>query len=207
MMQQVNLYQPILRREKKVFSAVTMLQVLVIIIALMAGLYGYNVWQHDRLEQQLAALKEQERELVTRVATATRNLQARPESRELRQRVERARAERELKTRLIGVLDRRGEGPLASRGFAEAFAGLARQPVNGLWLTHIEMNQAGAARELVLHGRTARAELVPQLVQRLGNETVFSGVRFQHMQVTTPPDGGNTLVFELSTRVPEERRR
>lgn len=207
MMQQVNLYQPILRREKKIFSTTTMLQVLGAIALLMVALYGYNAWQLAQLQEQLAALQEQEKALVARVATVTRGLSPRTESRELRQRVELARRERELKQQLLGLLDRRGEGPLASRGFAEAVAALARQPVEGLWLTHLDMYQGGTTRELGLRGQATRAELVPQLVQRLGNEPVFTGVRFQHMQVTAPPEGNGALQFELSTTLPEEKRK
>lgn len=207
MMQQVNLYQPILRREKKVFSTATMLQVLGAIALLMVALYAYNAWQLAQLQDHLDALQSQEKALVQRVATVTRGLSPRPESRELRRRVEVARRERELKQQLVRLLDRRGTGPLANRGFAEAVAALARQPVDGLWLTHLDMYQGGATRELTLRGRSARAELVPQLVQRLANETVFSGVRFQHLQVTTPPPGSGALEFELSTTLPEETRK
>lgn len=206
MTQQINLYQPILRREKKVFSAVTMLQVLGVIAALMAILYGFSAWQLGQLDAELAALRGQEQALVARVTTATRGLHTVPESRELRQRVELARSERDLKRQLLDLLESRQNGTATGGGFAAAFTGLARQDIDGLWLTRIVVDQDAAARDLALHGRAERAELVPELVQRLGGEPAFAGIRFEHMRVFLPEDGG-ALAFELSTRVPVEARR
>lgn len=203
MIQQINLYQPILRREKKVFSAVTMLQILAGLAALMLLLFAFNRWQLAQLEIEHARLAAQEQELAGRVAEMSRSLQARPESRELRRRVEEARRELELKRRLAELMQRRPGA--AGAGFAEAFAALARQRVGGLWLTGVELENAGDERHVALRGMASKAELVPELVQQLGEEPAFQGLRFRRLRVYQPEDGpAGVLAFELATRATAE---
>lgn len=206
MMQQVNLYQPILRRQKTVFSGVTMLQLLGLVSLIMLALFSFNRWQLGELRDERARLQAQEQELAAHVMDVSRNLQARPESRELRRQLETAQREAMLKQRLVDLMD---TAPTTTHtGFSEAFAALARQRVEGLWLTAVELDRDSATRNVTLRGLASRAELVPQLVQQLGQEPVFNGLRFRQMRVYRPePDDGNALAFILSTRLPEEKDR
>lgn len=203
MTQQVNLYQPILRREKKVFSAATMLQLLALFAVLMLVLFGFTRWQLGELEAENARLAAQEAGLAARVTSLSQELRARPESRELQQALEAARQELALKERLAELM--RGRRASAEGGFADAFAGLARQRVEGLWLTGVALrNTTGGARHVTLRGLTANAELVPELVQQLGSEPAFQGVRFRSLKVYQPEDGPrNVLAFELTTEPAE----
>lgn len=203
MTQQVNLYQPILRREKKVFSALTMLQVLGVMTIVMLAMFAFNRWQLSALEAERGRLQAQEQKLAAQVMEISRNAQVRPESRELRRQVELARREVQLKQRLSDLM--RSSPGSAARGFSDAFAGLARQRVAGLWLTGIEIHKEGTTREIMLRGYTAQAALVPQLVQQLGQEPAFQGLRFRQLRVFQPEnENSNVLAFELSTRPPEE---
>ena len=43
MKQQINLYQPMFRKQEKVFSALTMLQITGFFIVVLSGIYAYNV--------------------------------------------------------------------------------------------------------------------------------------------------------------------
>lgn len=202
MTQQINLYQPILRREQKVFSAVTMLQFLGALAIVMLAMFAFSRWQLAQLEAEHARLVTQERELIAQVTQLTNGHQEKPESRELRRQAEMAQREIVLKTRLLKLMESQ---PVHSAGFADAFAGLARQRVDGLWLTGVEIERSGESRDVFLRGRAARAELVPQFVQLLSREPAFAGLRFQHMRLAQPKDGsGDALAFELGTSVPEK---
>lgn len=204
MTQQVNLYQPILRREKKVFSAVTMVQTLGVIAVVMLAMFAFSRWQLSSLQAEHARLQMQEQNLAAQVTEISRNTQARPESRELRRQLELAQREEQLKQRLSALMKSSPGG--AAHGFSDAFAGLARQRMNGLWLTGIEIHKEGATRDVVLRGFAAQAALVPQLVQQLGQEPAFQGLRFRQMRVFQPEDkNSEALAFELSTR-PEEKK-
>ncbi len=59
MSQQVNLFNPIFLRQKKYFSAVTMVQSLGIILAGVAVFYGYALLQIRDVENKLASAKGQ----------------------------------------------------------------------------------------------------------------------------------------------------
>ncbi|HEX7047116.1 MAG TPA: hypothetical protein VF275_06065 [Gammaproteobacteria bacterium] len=204
-MQQVNLYQPILRQQKKVFSAVTIAKTLGVVALLMLGLYGFSYWQLQQLENEHRELQARQGELAKRVASLSGSLQAQPASRELRRRVEAAEREADLKQQLAGLL---ADRPVAEGdGFSAAFAGLARQRIAGLWLTGIEIHNAGhdSDRRVTLQGFTARAELVPRLVQLLGAEPAFAGLQFRRMHVFQPEDSKrDVLAFELTTEPPEK---
>ncbi|MBW3566724.1 MAG: hypothetical protein KY410_01985 [Proteobacteria bacterium] len=203
MTQQVNLYQPILRREKKVFSAVAMLQFLGVITLVMLALFAFNRWQLGELQAEHQRLQEQERALAARVTEISRERTAQPESRELRRQLEAAQREELLKRKLVDLMARGTGGSTVA--FSEAFAGLARQRVTGLWLTGIALEADDMARDVTLSGMTTQAEFVPRLVQQLGSEPAFQGVRFRHMRVYRPENGsGNALAFVLSTRPAEE---
>ncbi|HEX7029425.1 MAG TPA: hypothetical protein VF254_02425 [Gammaproteobacteria bacterium] len=203
MMQQVNLYQPILRKQKKVFSAVAMAQALGVIALLMLALYGFSYWQVQQLENEHRDLQARQKELAARIAGLSDSLQSQPASRELTRRAEAAEREANLKQRLAQLLTDR---PMADGGgFSAAFAGLARQRVAGLWLTGIEIHNAENDRKVALHGFTARAELVPRLVQQLGEEPAFEGLQFRHMHVFQPEESArDVLAFELTTEPPRE---
>lgn len=198
MTQQVNLYQPILRQQQKVFSAGTMARLLGAITVLMLLMYAFSYWQLARLEDENRQLRAQQAELAARLVALSGNARARSESAELRSRAEAAERELELKQKLAALLRDR---PLADgSGFSDAFAGLARQRIGGLWLTGVSVKNAGPRREVTLRGYTAQAELVPQLVQRLGAEPAFQGMQFRGMRVFQPEDAAiDALAFELST--------
>lgn len=204
MTQQVNLYQPILRREKKVFSALTMLQVLGVMAVVMLALFAFSRWQLSALQAERARLQAQEQDLAAQVMEISRKTQARPESRELRRQLELAQREQQLKQRLAELM--RNSPGRAARGFSDAFAGLARQRLAGLWLTGIEIHKEGTVHDVVLRGYAAQAALVPQLVQQLGQEPAFQGLRFRQLRVYQPENDNDTvLAFELSTRPQEEK--
>lgn len=206
MSQQVNLYQPILRREKKVFSATTMLQTLALIAALMLLMYAFSHWQLQQLEQENAQLQAQQRDLTAQVTTLSRDLQTRPESRELRAEADALLRELDLKRDLFDLM--RNRSAARTDGFSESFAGLARQHVDGLWLTGVELRNS-EARHVALRGMTSRAELVPQLVKQLGAEPAFKGLRFRHLRVFQPEgrNSSDVLEFELTTEPHDEEAR
>ncbi len=198
MMQQVNLYQPILRREKKVFSAITMLWMLLVVAALMLLVHAFSRWQLAALEHENVRLHVQQRELAAQVATLSRNLGVRAESRERRREAEAVQHELRLKRELLARMHDRATSPAA--GFSESFAALARQQVHGLWLTNVELHNDDSGRHVALRGMTLHAQFVPQLVRQLGEEAAFRGLRFRQLRVFQPANAEReVLAFELST--------
>lgn len=182
MTQQVNLYQPIFRKEQKKFSARAMLESIALMIVGVALMFGFTVWQIHSLRGEAERAEQQRLLLSKRVAEATLQLTAKGGARSLDAEI--AALERELgaRQRLQGLME---AGVLGnSRGFSDYFVAFARQQVPGVWLTGLDI--AGAAERMTLQGRSSDPELVPRYVQKLSAEKRLSGIEFQVFQMSRP---------------------
>ena len=170
MNRQINLYSPALRRRTKKFSAVW---TVVAVVAIAAGMSAYYAWDTQRLrglsarrsdaEAQLKQLREQ----LVALGQAGRGTK----NKALEDQV--AHAEYLLKTRqeLFGRLQSGGIGNRV--GYAMFLTALARQRVEGVWLTGVEIS--GPANDFALDGRAIRADLLPGFIRMLRNEEAFRG--------------------------------
>ncbi|MBI5450590.1 MAG: hypothetical protein HY940_04460 [Gammaproteobacteria bacterium] len=81
------------------------------------------------------------------------------------------------------------ELPTASGKYSEALIALARQHVDGLRLTGIDIE--GNARLAGLAGESTLAELIPQYIGNLTREAVLSGTGFNALTISTPEQQDN----------------
>lgn len=180
--QQINLYQPILRREAKKFSATAMLQAAGVVLAGMALIYGYGWWQVTVLRAQVRQADQDHKAALAQFERAAREIETRPADPRLEQEA------RELEARLAasGYVAQlaRGDALGVRQGYSPYFVAFARQHVSGLWLTEIVV--AGAGKDVTLGGRTVRAELVPSYLQRLSSEPRLAGLQFEVFEVARP---------------------
>lgn len=200
MTQQINLYQPILRRQRKVFSAGTIGVLLLGFMFLMALLWGVDRWQLQQLRENLVQTQAQERATTQQIVELSRTLSTRTEQPELRRTVEAKRREARLKRELLDRISGSELGETA--GFSGALEGLGRQRLQGLWLTHIELTDGG--REIRLHGNSQDAALVPRFIQQLSAEQSFRGRGFRQLRMERSERLRNTVEFKLATRVADE---
>lgn len=170
MSRQINLYSPAFRHQTKKFSAVWTAAA---VVAIAAGMLAYYAWDTRQLrglsarridaEAQLKRLREQ--------LVALGQAGPRTKNKALEDQV--ARAENLLKTRqeLFGRLQ---SGEIGNRdGYAKFLAALARQRVEGVWLTGVEIS--GPGNDFALDGRAIRADLLPGFIKMLRNEEAFRG--------------------------------
>ncbi len=68
MYQQINLYQPIFRKQRQIFSATTLAQLLGIVAAALLLIYGYGLLQVRGLEGEVVQLEGREKALTTQLA-------------------------------------------------------------------------------------------------------------------------------------------
>lgn len=202
MNQNINLYQPIFRRQRKIFSADTMLVMMAVLLGGLVLITLFGHWRQGQLADQVAQLQSQEDQALERLTSLQETLPPRRESPALQRAVTEAEREVELKHRALEVLD---EGMLGQQhGFSSHLLALSRQRVEPVWLTGIHISQGGA--QLDLHGRTQQASQVPVYLQRLSDESVFAGTDFRRMRIqrTELDNGGEVLEFHLSTRQAED---
>ena len=69
MYQQINLYQPVFRRQRKVFSAATLLQVLLIAAIVLLGMYLHARWTTGRLQTTVDNLSGQYQQLEAQLGS------------------------------------------------------------------------------------------------------------------------------------------
>ena len=170
MSRQINLYSPAFRSQPKTFSAGWTVAAVVVIAAGMSAYYAWDIRKlrglSARKSQAEAQLKQLSEQLVA-LGQAGR----RTKNKALEDQV--ASAENLLKTRqeLFGRLQ---GGELGNRdGYAKFLAALARQRVEGVWLTGVEIS--GPGNDFALDGRAIRADLLPGFIKMLRNEEAFRG--------------------------------
>jgi len=197
-MQQINLYQPILRKQEKVFSAKTLLQGNLLVLGGLLLLYGYTLLQSHQLEQQLAAATTQRDERQQRLSALRQQYPERIRDASLGQRVEAARKTLQNRQALFQAVQLYDDDPTLR--FSEQLAGLSRQDLPSLWLRHIIL---GANHQVVLEGSALAADDVPILLQRLSKEQAFSGTAFQSV-VIQRNDDTHHIDFSLHSTRPEK---
>ncbi|MBJ7313581.1 MSHA biogenesis protein MshI [Rugamonas sp. CCM 8940] len=179
MSQQINLFNPIFLKKKRIFGALPMLQALAVILLGALALGGYAQFRVGELERRAAAgkvLVEQREARLVKVAAQFQPRQANPALAE-----QLARAELLLKSlrEADAVLH---NGRLGNTdGYAEYFRALARQNVGGLWLTGVTI--VGAGHDIGVQGRAMQATLIPNYIARLNAEKVMRGKTFASLRI------------------------
>lgn len=185
MSQQINLYQPIFRKEEKKFSAAAMLQGAGLVLAGVFAMYVYTQWQVRALRVDLAQSEQKYAAVTKRLAEATEKFGGRKSNLSLDGEIARLEQEIASRQRIQEFLQR---GLFRNtRGFSEYFVSLARQHVSGLWLTGFDI--VGAGEQVSLAGRSTNPELVPRYMQRLSAEKSLSGIEFHVFQMNRPAVG------------------
>lgn len=179
MSQQINLFNPIFRKQKKYFSSVTMLQALGVICLACALLAADAARRTQALKAQAAAtdatlLARQEKLAAFRVQFAPRQ-----KSPTLAAEISAAQEELAMLTSAAATVARGGFGDTA--GYSAYFKAFARQSFEGLWLTNLQVASGGA--RLAVQGNVLQAQLVPQYMRRLSSEPVMQGKSFASMEI------------------------
>jgi hypothetical protein len=179
MSQQINLFNPAFLQQKKVFTAAAMAAALGV---LALGLTAMGVAAKVRV----ASLQAQADKGAAQLDKAQKRLagvsaEFAPRKEDPRLATELAQAQDELQglKEVAGVIERGELGD--TRGYAEYFRALARQNVDGLWLTGVSISRAGL--DLGVRGRALDPALVPGFLSRLRNERVMQGKPVGSLQI------------------------
>jgi hypothetical protein len=180
--QQINLYSPIFRKQRKIFSALTMAQGVGLIVLVVAVFYWYVALQTSLLEiranQSAAQLKGELERLKLQVAGTSPAERAKL----IAERRKVLEASLAGKTQALSALDSGAVG--RAEGYSAVLRALARQSMDGVWLTRIQF--ADGTGELSLAGRAARPELVPAYLERLRADATLRSQEFVTLEITRP---------------------
>lgn len=179
MTQQVNLFDPALRRQRDWLS-LTNVVAGAALLSVAVGTAGFAVRSEiGGLNAQAAANETQlkaQRDQMTALGQQAANRKPDPR---LEQEITSARALLAMRGEVLQVLQQR-MGPQAAL-HAEYLRGFARQSVPGLWLTGITLNAENGDMEIA--GRLVDPALLPEYIRRLNREPAFQGRAFSALQL------------------------
>lgn len=196
MKQQINLYQPMLRQQKKPFSAASMLALTGFFIAVFAGIYAYSLSQLDTIETNLSSIEKSTKDLQVQVDKLSKQFPGKTKSKLLSSEI--ARMNKELATRRE-IKNALSQHSLENkRVFSALLESLARKHVQGTWLTSVSIDDGGEA--LGFSGKTFSSDLVPFYIQQLSEEKSFSGLSFNVMELRRSEKDPLNLDFQVRSK-------
>lgn len=191
-MQHINFYSQLDRAVTPPFAVIHQLAVLAVALVSMLCLFAFLSIENKSLADNLRKLQQQNQVSSSELEQLKSKKQKLLKSSTLKSDIEILEQEIRFKRDVLANVDPQDN---SDSGFSRHLIGLARQSFDGLWFTQIMLQQGGS--ELVLMGRSLEAEYLPQYLQKLSVERVFSGHQFRVMRMTTPMDGPDQLNFEL----------
>jgi len=186
MRQQINLYQPDFREESKSFTAIGAAQACGLAVLVMLLAYGFTAQRLTGLHTDLEVIAAQEAMALDHAQKLGPIIVAVTGERSLADLLDDALGTLEERQTILSLVQGSALGDI--NGFSRHLQSLARQQLDGLWLTHITLSALGD--KTLLQGRARAPELVPVYVQRLSAETPFAGQRFQRFEIDRPEDDG-----------------
>jgi hypothetical protein len=182
MAQQINLYQVKFRKPRKPLSALeASLGLLLIIVSVLS--YGGLTWQkNERLARESHDVDRQVESEKTKVDQLTAQINARKKDMQLEAAAQRAEHQVVSTRDVVQLVNSDTIG--YTGGYSQQLRALARQDVDGLWLTGFTLS--ANAEEVQIRGRTVDPELVPAYLHRLTAESAMQGMRFDALAISTP---------------------
>lgn len=195
-MQHLNLYSQIDRKIEPPFSARQQLRLASLALAVMLVIWLSLAIAGGGMKDELAKLDSQRRAVAAQLAQAEETRQKLLNNPQLDAELERLKNEVNFRRRLLATIVPNGDPD--HHGFAEHLSGLARQHIDGMWFTEIQLHQGG--QQLALLGETRAPEYLPQYLQKLAHEPVFEGHRFRVLRLHTPKKNQRVHSFELRAK-------
>jgi hypothetical protein len=186
--QQINLYDARFRRQKRHFSANTLVLALGAVFVLALAFQQLYAWQNRNLQAALAQTETRTAKLREQVVSFAKEFGGQGSSAALGDEI--ARMEEALRVRR-SLLSGMQTGAGNAEGFSAYLAALARRTTSGVWLTGIDIGG-----ELVIKGRALDGERVPAYIGLLNREEAFAGRSVSQLSLSAKP--GNPLDFSFS---------
>jgi hypothetical protein len=180
MSQQINLFNPVFLKQKKLFSAVKMLDALAVLVVGVFAFYAYASIESLNLDRQAVETGRQYEQAKLRLAQTSARYAPKKTDASLEAEVISLQAQLGVRTAALNNL---GINALVhDASYAEYMRALARQSLAGLWLTGFRVAKGGAEIEII--GQALQPELVPAYIGRLRLEPALQGRAFESLSMT-----------------------
>jgi hypothetical protein len=178
MHQQINLYQPVFRRQHKVFGASTLLQILGAVFVLLLMILGHARWTLAGMQTSLNTLQQQYDHMQNEITVLEAALVT-PDIAPLDAEIAQLTAQIEQRKSLLQQFELLTIKPRA--GFSSPFKALAEQHVAGLWLDGVTLDEEG---RMEVRGTALDEKLVPRYLQQLHKQSALGDAAFETVSMT-----------------------
>lgn len=201
MRQQINLHQPIFRRERKTLSAMTVAAALGVIALSLSATTLFKARALQRVKTEVATLTAQQETQQAELAKVGHEFSQHARRADIETRVKTLTATLHERTQALQVLQSGAAGQTS--GFASRMEALSRRHVNGLWIEALAMS--GTHSAMSISGGSVDADMVPAYLRSLSGETVLSGTRFDDFVIERSDKGANVRFRAGSKSLPVKR--
>jgi len=199
-MQQVNLYQDELKTQKLNYSSLMLAQLSLVLIVVLSAVTGFSYFQLQQHQTSLVEKQQKQKIAMAELQKIQAELSLRIKDANLEKRLIERTKELANKQKVLNILSRDEFGN--TNGFIEHVSGLARQRIDGLWLTQIRIS--GGGTDVALQGTTSRPDLLPKYLQRLSSEKIFTGTEFLSLFMARQEKKKKLLNFSLQNKKADE---
>jgi hypothetical protein len=178
MHQQINLYQPVFRKQHKVFSSLTLLQISAAVLFLLSIIVGHTRWTLASMETTALSLEQQHQDLAKKMGLLE-DANRTPDTDAIDNEIEALNRNIDQRHYLLEQFD---QLVVQHRdGFAAQFKALAKLRLPGLWLEGVTVN---GDQQMEIRGITLDPKLVPIYLQELDKHGEFPGAAFETVSMT-----------------------
>ncbi len=191
MHQQINLFQPVFRKQHKVFSAATLAQITAAVAFLLLLLLVHASWTLANMKASADNLQQQYSHMQQEISALEDTLRT-PDTESLDNEIENLQTRIEARSELLERFD-----DLAienQNGFYNQFLTLAKQYIPGLWLEGVSVDNRA---RIEVRGGTLNAQLVPVYLQQLAKQSELSAMPFETVKMTRPDPEQPQIGFVL----------
>ena len=193
--QQVNLFQPIFRKERKLLSFKVLVQASVAVLAVLSLLVGWSLQQTWQMEAELVQLKKKQSQFtnqLTEVSARLANMKT-----DTAPQLALTGLEKELVARkkVVAALQRVKDS--YTKGVSAYLEGFSRQAPKGVWLTGFSVQAGGEG--LMIRGSALEAELIPTFLEQLSREEALRGTEFGLLQISREQTAAGYVDFTVFT--------
>lgn len=195
MIQQINLYQDILKQGQTKPLVNAYVYGLIAMIILMIGYSIYLFTDLNNAKNNIQIARQQLTEAESKVQILRIQHPKKQINKLLTQEISSSQNILNSLSQVIHLLTDKTSDQ--TQGFSRYFSALARQSTANLWLTNITIN--AQQQTIDLHGSTYQAEKTALFLQKLPHEAVFQGRSFAKLSMIQSEENDNQINFIIST--------
>ena len=197
MKQQINLYTAEFRPETNAFQSTFMFQAAGVLVLALVLIYAFAQQGVTGIDDELDIVARQEAAALERLENVRPLITAVTGEQSWSAQLEEAASTLAERQAVLAMIQGTTFGD--TKGFSRHLRALARQDLDGLWITHLVLSALGDRTRI--DGRAIRAELIPLYVQNLASEPAFAQQRFHQFQIDNPVDDDDpALTFSMNSQ-------